>query len=257
MFDFLLTAEGWISLITLVAMEIILGIDNIVFISLIAGRLPQHQQQRGRGIGLTLALLVRIGLLFSISWLTHLSNPLVTITGFELSARDMILLAGGIFLLYKTTREIHEKIEGEDEEELSRKKKNNFSSVITQIVIIDVVFSVDSILTAVGLVDDVAIMIAAVTLAMVFMLLFSKLVSEFINRHPTIKMLALSFLLMIGFLLVADGLHYHIEKKYLYFAMAFSFLVELFNMRMRKNRVKAALKKKKNKEQLPHEAPSK
>jgi len=257
MFDFLLTAEGWISLVTLVAMEIILGIDNIVFISLIAGRLPQHQQQRGRGIGLTLALLVRIGLLFSISWLTHLSNPLVTITGFELSARDMILLAGGIFLLYKTTREIHEKIEGEDEAELSRKKKNNFGSVITQIVIIDVVFSVDSILTAVGLVDDVVIMIAAVTLAMVFMLLFSKLVSEFINRHPTIKMLALSFLLMIGFLLVADGLHYHIEKKYLYFAMAFSFLVELFNMRMRKNRVKAALKKKKDNEQLPRETAAK
>jgi predicted tellurium resistance membrane protein TerC len=139
-------------------------LTNIVFISLIAGRLPQHQQQRGRGIGLFLALLVRIGLLFSISWLTHLSNPLVTIMGFELSARDMILLAGGIFLLYKTTREIHEKIEGEDEEELSRQKKSNFRSVITQIVIIDVVFSVDSILTAVGLVDDVVIMIAAVTL---------------------------------------------------------------------------------------------
>lgn len=233
MFDFLLSADGWVSLLTLIVMEIILGIDNIIFISLIADRLPKQQQQRGRGIGLSLALLVRIGLLFSISFLIHLTNPLLTIRGFELSIRDVILMIGGIFLLYKTTHEIHQKIEG-DESSSTRGGKMAFSAVITQIVIIDVVFSVDSILTAVGLVDHVAIMIIAVTAAMLVMLAFSKVVSEFINRHPTIKMLALSFLLMIGVLLVADGLHYHVEKKYLYFAMAFSFLVEFLNMRERK-----------------------
>lgn len=236
MLDFLLTADGWASLLTLLLMEMILGIDNIIFISLIADRLPIHQRQRGRAIGLGLALIVRILLLFSISWLTHLTDPIATLGSFALSARDLILIAGGIFLLYKTTREIHEKIEGDEETEKHLKGQNTFGSVIFQIIIIDVVFSVDSILTAVGLVDDIAIMILAVTAAMIFMLLFSKWVSEFINRHPTIKMLALSFLLMIGVLLVADGLHYHIEKQYLYFAMAFSFLVEFLNMRERKKK---------------------
>jgi predicted tellurium resistance membrane protein TerC len=235
MFDFLLTADGLVSLFTLLLMEIILGIDNIIFISLIADRLPKSQQQRGRAIGLALALIVRVLLLFSISWLTHLTEPLLTISTFAVSARDVILIAGGLFLLYKTTKEIHQKIEGEEHSH-QVKGKNTFSSVITQIIIIDVVFSVDSILTAVGLVEDVTIMVIAVTAAMGFMLLFSKWVSEFINNHPTIKMLALSFLLMIGVLLVADGLHYHIEKQYLYFAMAFSFLVEFLNMRERKKR---------------------
>ena len=235
MFDFLLTADGLVSLFTLLLMEIILGIDNIIFISLIADRLPKSQQQRGRAIGLALALIVRVLLLFSISWLTHLTEPLLTISTFAISARDVILIAGGLFLLYKTTKEIHQKIEGEEHSQ-QVKGKNTFSSVITQIIIIDVVFSVDSILTAVGLVEDVTIMVIAVTAAMGFMLLFSKWVSEFINNHPTIKMLALSFLLMIGVLLVADGLHYHIEKQYLYFAMAFSFLVEFLNMRERKKR---------------------
>ncbi|MBK9729987.1 MAG: TerC family protein [Chitinophagaceae bacterium] len=236
MFDFLMTADGWVSLLTLVFMEIILGIDNIIFISLIADRLPKHQQQRGRAIGLSLALIVRILLLFSISWLTHLTEPVATFGAFALSARDIILIAGGLFLLYKTTREIHEKIEHVDEQEKNLKGKNTFGSVIIQIIIIDVVFSVDSILTAVGLVDHVSIMVIAVIAAMGFMLVFSKWVSEFINKHPTIKMLALSFLLMIGILLVADGLHYHIEKQYLYFAMAFSFLVEFLNMRVRKKK---------------------
>lgn len=235
MFDFLLTADGLVSLFTLLLMEVILGIDNIIFISLIADRLPKHQQQRGRAIGLALALIVRVLLLFSISWLTHLTEPIVTVGTFAVSARDVILIAGGLFLLYKTTKEIHQKIEGEEHGH-QIKGKATFSSVIFQIILIDVVFSVDSILTAVGLVDDVVIMIIAVTGAMFFMLVFSKLVSEFINKHPTIKMLALSFLLMIGVLLVADGLHYHIEKQYLYFAMAFSFLVEFLNMRERKKR---------------------
>jgi predicted tellurium resistance membrane protein TerC len=233
MLESILTVSGFISLLTLIVMEIILGIDNIIFISIIADRLPKEKRQRARGIGLSLALLVRVGLLFSISWLVHLTNPIMTISSFALSARDIILLAGGIFLLYKTTREIHHKIEG-DEEEHAVRGRATFRDVILQIIIIDVVFSVDSILTAVGLVDHVSIMIIAVVISMIFMILFSKWVSEFINRHPTIKMLALSFLLMIGFLLIADGLHYHIDKKYLYFAMAFSFLVEFLNMRERK-----------------------
>ena len=236
MFDFLFTTEGWLSLLTLILMEIILGIDNIIFISIIADRLAKEKRQRARGIGLSLALLVRIGLLFSISWLVHLTAPLVKVDDFGLSARDMILMAGGVFLIYKTTKEIHNKIEGEEEEHHSAKGRASFGDVIFQIILIDVVFSVDSILTAVGLVDNLAIMIIAVTAAMVFMIFFSKWVSEFINRHPTIKMLALSFLLMIGFLLIADGLHYHIDKKYLYFAMAFSFLVEFLNMRARKKK---------------------
>jgi predicted tellurium resistance membrane protein TerC len=230
MFDIPLTSEALLSLLTLIVMEIILGIDNIIFISIIADRLPKEKRQRARAIGLLLALLVRIGLLFSISWLVHLTNPIMSISSFDLSARDIILLAGGIFLLYKTTKEIHHKIEGEEEHH-EAKGRATFRDVILQIIIIDVVFSVDSILTAVGLVDHVAIMIIAVTASMIFMIFFSKWVSEFINKHPTIKMLALSFLLMIGFLLVADGLHYHIDKKYLYFAMAFSFLVEFLNMR--------------------------
>lgn len=236
MFDFLGTADGWASLLTLIFMEIILGIDNIIFISIIANRLPASQQQRGRLIGLSLALIVRILLLFSISWLTRLTNPVLTMGDFALSARDLILIAGGVFLLYKTTIEIHEKIEHDDEAEKNLKGKNTFGSVIFQIILIDVVFSVDSILTAIGLVDNVVIMVIAVTAAMGFMLLFSKFVSEFINKHPTIKMLALAFLLMIGVLLVADGLHYHIEKQYLYFAMAFSFIVEFLNMRARKKK---------------------
>lgn len=235
MFDFLLSVDGVMSLLTLILMEIILGIDNIIFISLIADRLPKSQQQRARTIGLMLALLVRVLLLFSISWLTKLTTPIATIGDFNLSVRDLILIAGGTFLLYKTTLEIHNKIEGE-ETEFKAKKKDTFSSVIFQIIIIDVVFSVDSILTAIGLVDHVNIMIIAVVFAMIFMLVFARLVSEFINKHPTIKMLALSFLLMIGFLLIADGLHYHIDKKYLYFAMGFSFLVEFLNMREKKKK---------------------
>lgn len=233
MLESLLSVDGFFSLLTLIVMEIILGIDNIIFISIIADRLPKEKRQRARGIGLSLALLVRVGLLFSISWLVHLTNPIMTISSFALSSRDIILLAGGIFLLYKTTREIHNKIEG-DEEEHAVRGRATFRDVILQIIVIDVVFSVDSILTAVGLVDHVSIMVIAVVVSMIFMILFSKWVSEFINKHPTIKMLALSFLLMIGFLLIADGLHYHIDKKYLYFAMAFSFLVEFLNMRERK-----------------------
>jgi predicted tellurium resistance membrane protein TerC len=243
MFDVIFTAEGMLSLLTLIVMEIILGVDNIIFISIIADRLPKSQQRRARVLGLSLALLMRILLLFSISWLVGLTKPILTISEFALSARDIILMAGGFFLLYKTTREIHHKIEG-DEESLKMKGRTTFAGVILQIIVIDVVFSVDSILTAVGLVDHLPTMIIAVILSMFFMLAFAGFISEFINRNPTFKMLALSFLLMIGFLLIADGLHYHIEKQYLYFAMGFSFLVEFLNLRERK---KKSLKKKNEK----------
>ncbi|MCS6991233.1 MAG: TerC family protein [Chitinophagales bacterium] len=235
MFTALTTAEGWMSLVTLIVMEIILGIDNIIFISILADKLPKKQRPRARIIGLSLALIMRVILLFSISWLTKLTAPLLTVNDFALSARDLILLSGGVFLLYKTVREIHNKIEGiEVSPRISAAKQ--FGRVIFQIILIDMVFSVDSILTAVGLVDDMTIMVIAVVVAIVFMMLFAGWVSAFIDKNPTFKMLALSFLLMVGFLLVADGLHYHIDKKYLYFSMAFAFLVEFLNMRERRTR---------------------
>jgi len=236
MLGILLTVDGWMSLLTLIVMEIILGIDNIIFISIIADRLQPEKQQRARITGLSLALLVRIGLLFSISFLVHLTNPLVTFSSYNFSIRDLILIAGGLFLLYKTIIEIHHKIMGS--EEVSLKKATSFSTVIVQIIIIDVVFSVDSILTAIGLVENVLIMIIAVIVAMFFMILFARSVSGFINRNPRIKMLALAFLLMIAFILIADGFHFQIDKKYLYIAIAFSFLVEFLNMRERANKKK-------------------
>ncbi len=233
MFEVLLTAEGWLSLITLIVMEVILGIDNIIFISIIASRLPQPLQGRARFIGLTLALLMRIALLFSLSWLTQLTTPLFVVFDLALSARDLILLIGGIFLLYKTTLEIHERIEGTPKRR-SVKVHQQFGRVILQIVLIDSVFSVDSILTAVGLVDSIVIMVIAVMVSILFMMFFAGRIAAFLDRNPTFVMLALSFLLMVGFLLVADGLHYHIDKKYLYFSMGFAFLVEFLNMRARR-----------------------
>lgn len=223
------------SLVTLIVMEIILGIDNIIFISILADKLPRRMRPRARFIGLSLALVMRVLLLFSINWLTHMTAPLLTINDFALSARDLILFIGGVFLLYKTTREIHNKIEGHDTSP-KVSPATQFGRVIMQIVLIDMVFSVDSILTAVGLVDEISIMVIAVVISIMFMILFAGWVSAFIDKNPTFKMLALSFLLMIGFLLVADGLHYHIDKKYLYFSMAFAFLVEFLNMRERRKR---------------------
>ena len=231
-FQNLFSVTSLISLLTLALLEIVLGIDNIIFISIVAGKLPRVEQRKARAVGLSLALVMRIGLLFSIAWIVGLKDPIVSVFGFDATGRDLILFAGGIFLLVKTTSEIHEKIEGTDEGGISVKKVT-LNAIIAQIVFIDIIFSFDSILTAVGLVDNVLIMILAVILAMIIMLIFSEKVSDFINEHPTIKMLALSFLLMIGMLLILDACHIHVPKAYVYFSMAFSLLVEFLNMRLR------------------------
>ncbi|MBL7923292.1 MAG: TerC family protein [Bacteroidia bacterium] len=217
-------------------MEIVLGIDNIIFISILAGKLPYQQQEKARRIGLTLALLIRIALLFSISWIVSLKEPFITIGEHGFSGRDLVLLIGGLFLMAKSTSEIHGKISKEEHlEGSSGLKKITMNAAIAQIIGLDIVFSFDSILTAVGLVDHVSIMILAVIISMLVMLAAAKSVSDFVNRHPTIKMLALSFLLMIGFMLTVEAFHYEVPKGYIYFAMAFSLIVELLNMRIRKS----------------------
>jgi len=237
-FQDLFTLQALISMLTLSVLEIVLGIDNIIFIAIIAGKLPERKDQRkARTIGLTLALLMRIALLFSISWIIGLKEPLFYISEFGATGRDLILFAGGVFLLFKTTVEIHHKIEGEGEKEVNVKKMA-LNAVVMQIVFIDIVFSFDSILTAVGLVSNVLIMVMAVIISMLIMLAFSERVSDFINKHPTIKMLALAFLLMIGMILIIDALHFHVPKQYIYVSMAFSLLVEGLNMRMRSRRAK-------------------
>ncbi|MBC6697180.1 TerC family protein [Hymenobacter puniceus] len=241
-FDFSVfsSPQTWISLLTLTFMEIVLGIDNIIFISIVVNRLPAAQQKRGRSIGLLLALLCRIGLLMSISWIVGLKAALFTLDlpwmaePFGVSGRDLILLAGGLFLIGKSTTEIHTKLQGEEEENVDGKGGATMRSIILQIIVIDIVFSFDSILTAVGLVDNVLIMILAVILSMAVMLVFSGVVADFVNRNPTIKMLALSFLIMIGVMLVMEAFHKEIEKGYIYFAMFFSLIVEVLNMRLRK-----------------------
>lgn len=233
-FAYLLTADGMIGLITLVVMEIVLGIDNIIFISILAGKLPQHEQEKARRIGLILALLMRIALLFSISWIVSLKEPLFEILNQGFSGRDIVLLLGGLFLMAKSTSEIHAKISQEEHIQHSSKTKLTLNAAILQIIGLDIVFSFDSILTAVGLVNHILIMILAVIISMVVMLAAARSVSDFVNRHPTIKMLALSFLLMIGFMLTIEAFHYEVPKGYIYFAMAFSLIVELLNMRIRK-----------------------
>ena len=235
-FQNLFSITSLISLLTLALLEIVLGIDNIIFISIVAGKLPRAQQRKARAIGLSLALIMRIALLFSIAWIVGLKDPILNVFGFDATGRDLILFAGGIFLLVKTTSEIHEKIEGAGEEGMTIKKVT-LNAIIAQIVFIDIIFSFDSILTAVGLVDNVLIMILAVILAMIIMLIFSEKVSDFINEHPTVKMLALSFLLMIGMLLILDACHIDVPKAYVYFSMAFSLLVEFLNMRLRKKKI--------------------
>jgi predicted tellurium resistance membrane protein TerC len=232
------TADGLIGLVTLIIMEIVLGIDNIIFISILAGKLPLNQQEKARRIGLSMALLIRIGLLFSISWIVSLKEPFITIMNHGFSGRDIVLLVGGLFLMAKSTSEIHAKISKEEHLEGSGTKKLTMNAAIAQIVGLDIVFSFDSILTAVGLVDHVSIMILAVIVSMIVMLAAAKSVSDFVNRHPTIKMLALSFLLMIGFMLSIEAFHYEVPKGYIYFAMAFSLIVELLNMRIRKSSAK-------------------
>jgi predicted tellurium resistance membrane protein TerC len=235
MFEAFTTAQGWISLATLAAMEIVLGIDNIVFLTILAGRLPEEQQPRARKIGLALALGTRILLLFAISWLMGLTRPLFAILGHDFSGRDLILLLGGLFLIAKATHEIHDKLEVKHEAEGGAKAAAaSFGMVLAQIALLDIVFSLDSVITAVGMVGQLEIMVAAVVLSVAVMLFFAGPVGSFVNRHPTMKMLALSFLLLIGVLLVAEGMGRHVPKGYVYFAMAFSLGVELLNMRARR-----------------------
>jgi predicted tellurium resistance membrane protein TerC len=234
--ELLTSPEAWISLVTLTILEIVLGIDNIVFIAILAGKLPQHQQKKARQLGLMLALGTRILLLCALAWMVRLTKPLVSLTVFNydfgLSGRDLILLVGGLFLLTKSTREIHEKLEGEDGEK-TRRIAPSFSSVIVQILLLDIVFSLDSVITAVGMAKHLPVMITAVIVAVGFMLVFGGFISSFIEKHPTIKMLALSFLLLIGVTLVAESFHREIPKGYIYFAMAFSVGVEMLNLKMR------------------------
>jgi predicted tellurium resistance membrane protein TerC len=237
-FHHLLSLDGLISLLTLTLLEIVLGIDNIIFVSIIAAKLDDKKEQRtARFVGLLMAMFIRIGLLFAISWILTLEEVLFTFLGNGFTGKDVILLCGGVFLLVKTVSEIHEKIEGEKEEEGAVKKvkvKNALFSIILQIVFIDIIFSFDSILTAVGVVNNIMIMMSSVIVSMIIMMLASEKVSEFIERHPTMKMLALAFLLMIGVLLVADAFHKEIPKEYVYCSMGFAFLVEILNMRARK-----------------------
>jgi len=226
------SVEGWIALGTLTVLEIVLGIDNIVFISILAGKLRQEDRARARRVGLSLAMIIRILLLLSITWVMSLTAPLFAVLGWEISGRDVILLVGGLFLIGKSTLEIHEKLEGVEGHGSARVAKS-FASVIVQILLLDIVFSLDSVITAVGMAEDVAVMIIAVIIAVGVMLLSSSAISEFVDRHPTVKILALSFLLLIGVSLIGEGLDQHIPKGYIYFAMAFSVFVEMINLRIR------------------------
>ena len=230
--EWITSPEAWIALLTLTALEIVLGIDNIIFISILAGKLPEDQQKTGRQIGLMMAMVTRILLLFSIAWLTRLTAPLFSVFSYDISGRDLILIIGGLFLLAKSTFEIHERLEGE-EGHASEKVAATLSGVIVQIMLLDIVFSLDSVITAVGMVDEIAIMVAAVVIAVGIMLFASGPISGFVNDRPTLKILALSFLLLIGFSLISDGLGIHIPKGYIYFAMGFSVFVEVINLQVR------------------------
>jgi len=228
----LATVEGWIALLTLTVLEIVLGIDNIIFISILAGRLPKDQRERARKLGLSLAMVIRILLLLTITWVMRLTTPLFTVTAQEISGRDLILIVGGLFLIAKSTHEIHDKLEGEEGHGNARVAAS-FGAVIVQILLLDVVFSLDSVITAVGMVDSVLIMAVAVVIAVGVMLVSSGAIGEFVDRHPTVKMLALSFLILIGVSLLGEGFDQHIPKGYIYFAMGFSIFVEMINLRVR------------------------
>jgi predicted tellurium resistance membrane protein TerC len=230
--EWLTDPHAWIGLLTLTVLELVLGIDNIVFISILSGKLPAHQQKKARFIGLSLAMIMRILLLLCITWVMGLTRPLFAIAGFEFTGRAIILVAGGLFLLVKSTHEIHDDIEGEDEHRQARPMGSLFA-VLVQISLLDIVFSLDSVITAVGMVDEIAIMIIAVILAVIVMMVFAGPVSGFVGRHPTVKMLALSFLLLIGVNLIAEGVGFHIPRGYTYFAMAFSLFVEMLNLKIR------------------------
>jgi predicted tellurium resistance membrane protein TerC len=231
--EWLSSPEAWIALLTLTILEVVLGLDNVIFISILSGKLPAHQQKKARSIGLAMAMIMRVLLLLSLAWIVKLTKPLFTIIGQEISGRDLILLGGGLFLLAKATHEIHDKLEGEEGDAVKRIVPS-LMAVILQISLLDIVFSLDSVITAVGMAKDLGVMIAAVIIAVVIMLVSAGTIGAFVNRHPTVKMLALSFLLLIGMSLIAEGLDFHIPKGYVYFAMAFSVFVEVLNIALRR-----------------------
>jgi predicted tellurium resistance membrane protein TerC len=233
-FDWITSAEGWIALITLTVLEIVLGVDNIIFISILSGKLPQAQQEKARRLGLLLAMLMRIGLLFSIAWVTRLTQPLFAVFDHNVSGRDLVLILGGLFLLAKSTHEIHSNLEGEGDHGSAR-AVSSMASVITQIMLLDIVFSLDSVITAIGMAEHLSVMVIAVIAAVAVMMVAARPIGEFVERHPTVKMLALSFLLLIGLSLILDGVGQHVSKGYIYFAMGFSVFVELINLRVRKH----------------------
>ena len=238
--DALLNPETWVALATLTALELVLGIDNIIFISILAARVPAAQRDKARRVGITLAAVTRLGLLFAITWIIGLTAPLFTVLGQEISWRDLILIGGGLFLIAKATHEIHQKIEGAGEGPGLRRAATSFAGVIAQIMVLDIVFSLDSIITAVGMVDQRWVMVTAIVVSIVFMLAFAGPIGRFVEAHPTVKVLALSFLLMIGLVLIADGFGQHIPKGYIYAAMAFSVFVEMINLWIRRRELKAA-----------------
>ncbi len=242
--DWITDPQAWIALCTLTALEIVLGIDNIVFITILAGKLPAEQREKAKTIGLGLAMFTRILLLFSITWIMKLTAPLITILGNEISGRDLILLIGGLFLIAKSTHEIHDKLEGEEAQEGEVRAAASFTSVLIQIMLLDIVFSLDSVITAVGIADRLIIMVLAVVISVIIMMMAVGKVSAFVDRHPTIKMLALSFLVLIGTTLMAEGLEVHFPKGYVYFAMAFSIFVEMLNIKTRKHAQPIVLHKK-------------
>jgi predicted tellurium resistance membrane protein TerC len=232
--DWLLNPEIWAALVTLTALEIVLGIDNIIFLSIIVSKLPKEQQDSARLLGLAGAMVTRILLLFSLSWLARLTAPLFTVVGFEISGRDLVLIIGGLFLLWKATTEIGEQMEGpHDEDQLKIKVVTSYFAAIVQIMLIDIVFSLDSVITAVGMTNNLPVMVTAIVIAVLTMMVFSGPLARFVDRHPTIKVLALAFLILVGMALVGEGLDFHIPKAYLYFAMAFSVGVEMVNLRVR------------------------
>jgi predicted tellurium resistance membrane protein TerC len=235
MLELLVDPNAWLAFATLAALEIVLGIDNLIFISILAARLPLDQQARARRVGIAAALVSRLALLFALTWIMKLTAPLFAVAGNEFSGKDLVLIFGGLFLIYKATREIHDKLEGSDEAPGgTATPATSFTAMILQMMVIDIVFSLDSIITAVGMVDELAIMVAAIIAAVVFMFVFSGTVHGFVNRHPTIKMLALAFLFVIGLVLIVDGFGFHIPKGYIYSAMTFAIVVELLNMRLRR-----------------------
>ncbi len=239
--DIFLNPELWIALATLTALELVLGIDNIIFISILAGKLPPEQRDKARKLGIALAAITRLGLLLTIAWIVGLTAPLFSVWGHEFSWRDLILIGGGLFLIAKATLEIHHKLEGASESVTPGKAVGaSFTSVIAQIMVLDIVFSLDSIITAVGMVDERWVMVAAILISIVFMLMFARPIGDFVERHPTVKVLALSFLIMIGLVLIADGFGQHIGKGYIYTAMAFSVFVEMINLWIRKREASKA-----------------